>query len=585
MLSEVVVGRVGTPRPVVQMLAPVVIGGRYAGYVTGILSLKQIADRLGDSVDLSGLLYSLLDRNGKVIMSNRPNQAIMQDFQRGGGSLNAIDARISQWVPVVAANTPISEQWKNSLYVAETTIGSQEQWTLILEQAVAPFQNALYASYTGKLALLFLIFLAALVVAEVFSRKTVCTLEKLGRLTQVIPARLAGEDAAIDWPATVVKENRRLIANFVAMADLLREQFNALRQANESPEQRVVARTAELVKSEDYFRLIFENSGDAILFSRPDGSIVSANPGACRLFGYSQDEFRRLGRAGIMEMSDPRLPEALEIRSQNGRFHGELRCSDRDGSGFEVEIESILFTASSGAVCVINQFRDISERQQKEFKELAAGILPAQEADRSRLSHEMHDEIGQSLTALRMTLRRAQQNPGQPQRIADCLDDGQQILDQLTGVVRSIAYRLRPAEIDQLGLVAALRSHLDKVIRPLGLQATLFENIGELRLPESLELCCFRVAQESLTNNLRHSQATLLKVSLIREANRLILSVSDNGLGFDVSRFHSSLDRPSSLGLIGMRERVAANGGQLQIRSSPDTGTEVAAIFAMTEEC
>jgi len=83
MLSEVVVGRVGTPRPVVQMLAPVVIGGRYAGYVTGILSLKQIADRLGDSVDLSGLLYSLLDRNGKVIMSNRPNQAIMQDFQRG----------------------------------------------------------------------------------------------------------------------------------------------------------------------------------------------------------------------------------------------------------------------------------------------------------------------------------------------------------------------------------------------------------------------------------------------------------------------------------------------------------------------
>ena len=135
-------------------------------------------------------------------------------------------------------------------------------------------------------------------------------------------------------------------------------------------------RESALRESEEYFRLIFENSGDAILFSSLHGYIESANPSACRLFGYSEDEFRKLGRAGIMDITDPRLPQALKLRSRTGQFYGELRSIRRDGSVLHVEVNSTCFTDSRGNIHTINQLRDISERKQSEARlQLAADVF------------------------------------------------------------------------------------------------------------------------------------------------------------------------------------------------------------------
>lgn len=218
-------------------------------------------------------------------------------------------------------------------------------------------------------------------------------------------------------------------------------------------------------------------------------------------------------------------------------------------------------------------------RKQAQLQDVAQGVIVAQEQERARISHELHDEVGQSLTALKITLNRAQQNLSNRERVEQALVAGQRMLEGLMNDVRAISYRLRPAEIDQLGLVAALRSHLDKAIRPLGQNVTLFENLGEARLSPDLELCCFRVVQEALTNCLRHAKASTIVVSLIFEAPRLRLSIKDDGCGFDVARYCSSKKDSTSLGLVGMRERVVANGGVFQIRTAPDGGTEVVAIF------
>ena len=150
-------------------------------------------------------------------------------------------------------NTPILERWKKSFYVAETTIGNLAEWKLILEQPVAPFQKTLYDNYTGKLTLLFLILLGALALAELLSRRSIVTLEKLRLITHDLPARLATDGKEIAWPESGIKEANHLINNFREMADSLTGQFNAVRQSQDALQQayaevelRVQERTAEL---------------------------------------------------------------------------------------------------------------------------------------------------------------------------------------------------------------------------------------------------------------------------------------------------------------------------------------------------
>ena len=137
----------------------------------------------------------------------------------------------------------------------------------------------------------------------------------------------------------------RLIGSFNRLLEAAKRREHALRE------------------SEERFRLIFENNGDAIIFARPDGHIESANPAACRLTGYSEDELRQLGREGIIDIHDPRLNSALEERLRTGRFCGELRCRHKSGRVFAAELTSTYFIDSAGKTRTVSQIRDITERQ------------------------------------------------------------------------------------------------------------------------------------------------------------------------------------------------------------------------------
>ena len=221
-------------------------------------------------------------------------------------------------------------------------------------------------------------------------------------------------------------------------------------------------------------------------------------------------------------------------------------------------------------------------RKRAQLRDVAQRILVAQEQERARISHELHDEIGQSLTALKITINRAAQNIAPQDDAQELLRTGTQMVEGMIAGVRSIAYQLRPGELDQLGLAAALRSHLDKTISPLLQDVTLFENVGDRRFSAALELCCFRVAQEALTNCLRHSEASHIEVFLNARDAQLTLSIADNGCGFDAHRYLSYQEgRPGSLGLLGMRERVLANRGYFNIRAAPGKGCVVSATFEL----
>lgn len=238
MLSEVVMGHIGKPKPMVTMLAPVVKDNEYQGYVSGVLSLDELEVFLNNSTQIKAMLYTLLDTNGNVILTNHKDQKVMQPFVHSAGNINRLDESISQWIPKLPHNTPISEQWRSSFYVDDSPIGGLSEWRLVLEQPVAPFQKKLYAQYTNELALLFILLFTALALAEFLSRKVVARTEELILVTKTLSKDLSCGVEPV-WPESNLKEHHNLIERFKEMAESLSGQFRTNKELTVSLEDRI----------------------------------------------------------------------------------------------------------------------------------------------------------------------------------------------------------------------------------------------------------------------------------------------------------------------------------------------------------
>ncbi len=310
MLSEVVISRVGKPRPIVLLVAPVLNQGQFAGYVAGTLNLAEIRTFLDQGVTDHASRYTLLDKGGNVILTNYQGQTVMQPFVRGRGKLSHLDAQIDRWVPPLPANTPASERWRDSLYVTETRVGDLAEWTLILEQPVAPFQKALYDDYTRKLLMLLGILLLALALAELLSRRTLATVKNLSALTHDLPTRLSAPSNAVTWPETAVQETAELIENLKVMAQSLAEQFAQVRKANENLERKVDDRTQELRENEKKLSLIL-NSVDACIYLKDlQGRYLFANHSMCELTATHSSELIGCSDEDLFDAASAKLMRA-----------------------------------------------------------------------------------------------------------------------------------------------------------------------------------------------------------------------------------------------------------------------------------
>jgi len=369
LLSEVVMGKVGAPKPVVSIVAPVVKAGAYGGYVIGVLGLEQIRESLEKTTDHTNALYTLLDKNGNVIMSNRSDQTMMKPMVREkGGMVQLTDQGISQWVPEVPPNTPISERWKKSLYVVETLIGDLAEWKLILEQPVAPFQKILYAQYTKKLGLLFLILLASLILAELLSRSLVVTLGKLSKLTYELPVKLASDNTEIGWPESGIREAQHLINNFRDMAHSLSEQFTEVHQINDSLEQRVADRTRQLEEMTQELSIILEHAPIGIS-KTVERKQIWLNKKVEEMFQYSRDELQSLSTR-IMYPSNDVYEElgnvAYPLLAQGLVFETVQELVRKDGNLILVRFVGKALDPSDLSQGVLWLLEDITERSKAE---------------------------------------------------------------------------------------------------------------------------------------------------------------------------------------------------------------------------
>ena len=340
---------------------------------------------------------------------------------------------------------------------------------------------------------------------------------------------------------------------------------------------------------------IVEASDDAIVSSTVDGLITSWNRGAERTFGFAPDEV--IGRP-VHEVL--RSPHGLEeARAEERRLFDTQRGGAASGAQEVVRLHrqgqpvtlsvvtGVIRDAQGEAVALSAILRDItlSKRRDAELqrllaeqaqrdvlmRELTARLRTLREEECTRISRQVHDELGQLLTGLKMDVRwmtRRLAAGAAPADLAPKLAEAEALIDQTVATVQRIAVELRPSALDTLGLPAAIRDEARRFEARTGIAAALQADLSSL--PDAaVATALFRILQELLTNIARHAQASALSITLADDGDAWILQVRDDGVGIPVE----TARRATSLGLLGMTERAEALGGAFRIERCPQGGT------------
>ena len=214
-------------------------------------------------------------------------------------------------------------------------------------------------------------------------------------------------------------------------------------------------------------------------------------------------------------------------------------------------------------------------------KNYSRRLIEAQETERRRVSIELHDQVGQILTAVKMNLHSLRQKCAEPE-ILSSIQDNIQILDKAVDQVKELSVDLRPLLLDDFGLVVALRWYLDRQAKHFCIETDFVsESLSDdARFAWELETACFRIVQEAVTNVVRHAKASKVSVVLEKPGPELILTISDDGIGFDLKVLQTSF---ATLGLRGIEERAQSFGGSITIDSAPQGGTHVCARFPLSQ--
>lgn len=327
-----------------------------------------------------------------------------------------------------------------------------------------------------------------------------------------------------------------------------------------------IALYAQRRSLEGMFRNVIEFAPDAFVLTDEDGCIVQMNACAERLFGYQRHELQGIALQSL-------VPELLA----DGQFNTE--CRRKDGSLFPAEVSANLLETNHGRLNMA-VIRDVSIRKRAEsdlsesrqqLRELAAQSEASREAERKHIAREVHDELGQILTALRIDLSvlKIQLSNGNP-TLEVKLQDMKDLVDQGIHAVRNVAVSLRPAALD-MGLVPAIEWLCDHHAKHAGARFEFQTGDENIAIDDIRSVIVFRIVQESLTNIARYANASLVKVTVEQRQDDVCLLVQDDGKGFDVNE----ITRKKTFGLLGMQERAIALGGTLNIKSEVGLGTQI----------
>jgi PAS domain S-box-containing protein len=349
------------------------------------------------------------------------------------------------------------------------------------------------------------------------------------------------------------------------------------------------SKTAEeiLKASEERRRLIMNSALDAIIMIDTHGCVTFWNTQAEKTFGWKNDEIR--GR----RLSETIIPYNFRERHEQGMKHYlktgegpvlnklvEISALNKDGREFPIEL-SIIPVEQDQETSFCAFIRDISARKKaeerlkqshEELRQLTSHLQNIREEERASMAREVHDELGQQITCIKMDiswlLKRIKTEDAQEKEKIKAIPE---LLDHTSKTVRKIATELRPSILDDFGLIEALEWHGGEFEKRSGISIRFNSDVPNILIDQKISTSLFRIYQESLTNVARHAKATEVDARISLVDLKLVLTISDNGKGFDVTQ----IGHKKTLGLVGMRERTLMIGGEYEITSMPGKGTTI----------
>ncbi|EST54471.1 histidine kinase [Brevibacillus panacihumi W25] len=347
--------------------------------------------------------------------------------------------------------------------------------------------------------------------------------------------------------------------------------------------------TEQIQSGEDVFLLesIFANVSDAILVVDDAGWIIAVNTALEQMTGWTKEEL--IGKKHICElclgmatcMEDSTCADCFFKQVQMPSF--EMRLRTKDGREHPVAASSTqLPVESKGKLVMIIRDMSVQQKTEKERHQhkLTHFAIQAQEEERKRIARELHDGVGQALYSILVGLNViGQENLNDP--IKQHVNDLLQMTAKAMEEVKRMALELRPSALDDLGLLPAVRSLMKRVEKSFHIQVELHVQGERRRYSTAVETALYRILQEAMTNTAKYAQATKLGIVFEDREKEIVLTIVDDGIGFDVGQ---AMKEGKGLGLFGMKERAQLLGGTVDIRSAPDEGATLIVRIPLPKE-
>lgn len=548
--------------------------GRPTGQWVTVLT-HPIRDEAGEVAGIAVLAVNLL-RLGERVLKSAPDDTVIYVFDRRQQVLLR-SAEPEKWIGQAIADSDYPQQARAGGvgYLSTSGFDGVERvyayrtipstgWTVF---AGMP-EELVYAAHAAYMRAAGWIVLAALVLALVLGR----------RFAQRIVAPLRDLEAVAQ---SVTAGNLVIRASESGSAELRRlaQAFNRMLDARATAERSLQASEARL-------RRTFETAAEGIYTVDAAYQIDFANLRLQTLLGYTPDEL--IGRSPLSlldEESRARASTGMARRYDGVAEQMELTYLRKDGQPRLMLLNAAPIMDDQGSfIGAIGMLSDITERARsaealrkanRQLQLMSSRLLDVQEAERAAIARELHDEIGQSLTAIKLgALGLAKIIGSDP---AGGIASLVAIADRALGQTRSLTLDLRPPQLDQLGLSAALRDTLRRVGGAAGIATRLETDPPDLTVENRLAVTAFRIVQEAITNAIRHSGARQIAVALHATHDALELIVDDDGRGFELDAVRTAALQGQCAGLLGMEERAALAGGELRIETRPGQGTRVRA--------
>jgi PAS domain S-box-containing protein len=346
----------------------------------------------------------------------------------------------------------------------------------------------------------------------------------------------------------------------------------------------------ELKLSEQKYRLLFHSNPLAMfMLSLPDYQIIEANESTLIQYGYTREEFLALDVYKLRPDEEiDKFKKYTDTAFRGIHYAGIWRHQKKDGTIIYVNIvtHDTWYEGKPVRLVLANEVTEqyLAEERLKEsydsIKRLTEHLNSVREQERLHIAREIHDELGQLLTVLKMDVSWLNKKlQASPDNVKEKLAELSGLLDTTVKTVRRISSELRPSLIDDLGLVAAMEWHMEEFQKRSGIDCLAQLPDREYNLSDNIKIGLYRILQESLTNVARHAQAKKVSVKLQKTDNQLILTVEDDGIGYDEAKRNKK-----TLGLVGARERAEGLGGSYSIEGFPGVGTRVQVAIPFSEQ-